>query len=72
VLTNKTLRKLSHTVRPSRTAYTIVAKLSSAKIISLASRATSVPSKPIATPMLAAFNAGASFTPSPVMAAISP
>mmetsp|Transcript_19664 Transcript_19664/g.33826 ORF Transcript_19664/g.33826 Transcript_19664/m.33826 type:complete len:296 (+) Transcript_19664:964-1851(+) len=67
VLTRRTLRKLSHTTRPCFTAYTMVAKLSSAKIISDASRATSVPSLPIATPMLAALSAGASFTPSPVI-----
>ena len=37
-----------------------------------ASRATSVPRPPMAMPMCAAFSAGASFTPSPVMATISP
>mmetsp|Transcript_3527 Transcript_3527/g.6389 ORF Transcript_3527/g.6389 Transcript_3527/m.6389 type:complete len:254 (-) Transcript_3527:534-1295(-) len=72
VLTRRTLRKLSHTTRPCFTAYTMVAKLSSAKIISEASRATSVPSLPMATPMLAALRAGASFTPSPVILVIWP
>ncbi len=37
-----------------------------------ASRATSVPRPPIAMPMCAALSAGASFTPSPVMATTSP
>ena len=55
---------------PSSTALTIVAKLSSAKIISDASLATSVPAIPIAIPILAYFKAGASLTPSPVIAAI--
>ena len=56
--------------RPSRMAPTIVAKLSSARIMSAASLATSVPVMPIATPMSAALSAGASFTPSPVIATI--
>ena len=60
-----TLRRLSYTARPSFTALTIVAKLSSARIILAASLATSVPVMPIATPTLACFSAGASFTPSP-------
>ena len=58
--------------RPSRTAATIVAKLSSARIMSAASLVTSVPVMPIATPMSAALSAGASFTPSPVIATICP
>jgi hypothetical protein len=58
--------------RPSRTAETIVAKLSSARIMFAASFATSVPAIPIATPMSAALRAGASFTPSPVIATIAP
>ena len=37
-----------------------------------ASRATSVPTLPMATPMSARFSAGASLTPSPVIATISP
>lgn len=48
----------------------MVAKLSSARIISLASLATSVPDIPMAIPILAYFKAGASLTPSPVIAAI--
>mmetsp|Transcript_8751 Transcript_8751/g.16115 ORF Transcript_8751/g.16115 Transcript_8751/m.16115 type:complete len:241 (-) Transcript_8751:834-1556(-) len=67
VFTSRIFRRLSQTTRPSRTATTMVAKLSSARIISEASRATSVPSLPIATPMSAALRAGASLTPSPVM-----
>mmetsp|Transcript_20653 Transcript_20653/g.58796 ORF Transcript_20653/g.58796 Transcript_20653/m.58796 type:complete len:327 (-) Transcript_20653:2163-3143(-) len=72
VLIMSTLRKLSHTTRPSRTATMMVAKLSSARIIWEASRATSVPSLPMATPMSAALRAGASLTPSPVMPHTSP
>ena len=49
----------------------IVAKLSSARIMSAASFETSVPLMPIATPMSACLSAGASFTPSPVIATIS-
>jgi len=40
--------------------------------MSAASRATSVPARPIAMPMSAAFSAGASLTPSPVIATTSP
>ena len=58
--------------RPSRTAATMVAKLSSSSTRLDASRATSVPPLPMATPMSAAFSAGASFTPSPVMATNCP
>ena len=50
----------------------IVAKLSSESTIAAASFATSVPVIPIATPTSAFFKAGASFTPSPVIAAILP
>mmetsp|Transcript_6363 Transcript_6363/g.23528 ORF Transcript_6363/g.23528 Transcript_6363/m.23528 type:complete len:220 (-) Transcript_6363:408-1067(-) len=57
--------------RPSATASTIVAKLSSARTMSEADRATAVP-VPIAIPMSARFSAGASLTPSPVIATISP
>ena len=57
---------------PSRTAATIVAKLSSASTMSAASRVTSVPVIPMATPMSAARSAGESFTPSPVMATMFP
>ena len=71
---------------PSSTAATIVEKLSSDKTISEASFATSVPNKghykyififfflipviPIATPICAYLRAGASLTPSPVIATI--
>mmetsp|Transcript_9832 Transcript_9832/g.22456 ORF Transcript_9832/g.22456 Transcript_9832/m.22456 type:complete len:240 (-) Transcript_9832:1734-2453(-) len=49
----------------------MVVKLSSASTIFAAPCATAVPD-PIATPMSAACSAGASFTPSPVIAATSP
>ncbi len=58
--------------RPSSTAATIDAKLSSDSTMSAASFETSVPVMPIATPMSAFFSAGASFTPSPVMATTAP
>ena len=58
--------------RPSRIAAMIVAKLSSARTMSAACLATSVPATPIATPMSADLSAGASLTPSPVMATIAP
>ncbi len=61
-------RMFSYMIRPPFTALTIVAKLSSASIISEASLVTSVPVMPIATPMSACLSAGASFTPSPVIA----
>ena len=57
---------------PLATDLTIVAKLSSAKTIEAASLLTSVPVIPIATPTSAFFNAGASFTPSPVIATMCP
>ncbi len=50
----------------------MVAKLSSVRTRSEASRAASVPRPPMATPMSAALRAGASFTPSPVIATSSP
>ena len=49
-----------------------MAKLSSVRIITAASLETSVPVMPMATPMSAVFRAGASFTPSPVMATTLP
>lgn len=58
--------------RPARTASTSEAKLSSSSTSAAASRATSVPRRPIATPMSAALSAGASFTPSPVIATTWP
>ena len=63
---------LLYTVLPLATALTIVAKLSSASIMEAASLETSVPVIPIATPMSDFFNAGASLTPSPVIATILP
>ncbi len=63
---------LANTRRPSSTASTIVAKLSSVSTIVAASRATSVPLTPIATPMSARRSAGASLTPSPVIATTWP
>lgn len=57
---------------PSSMACRIVEKSSSVRIISAASLATSVPLMPIDMPMSALFNAGASLTPSPVIATISP
>jgi len=53
---------------PSDTAATIDAKLSSVITIAAASRVTSVPACPSAIPMSASFRAGASLTPSPVIA----
>ena len=50
----------------------MVAKLSSARTTSAASLAASVPLLPIATPTSARFSAGASLTPSPVIATTSP
>jgi hypothetical protein len=62
----------SNTARPSSIAATMLAKLSSSRIRSAASLATSVPLMPMAMPMSAVFSAGASLTPSPVTATISP
>jgi len=62
------LVRLSNTPRPSSTAASIVAKSSSVSTMSAASLAISVPARPIATPMSAFRSAGASLTPSPVMA----
>jgi hypothetical protein len=50
----------------------MVEKLSSVRIITAASLVTSVPVMPIAMPMSAFFTAGASLTPSPVMATMWP
>ncbi len=49
-------------------AETMLAKLSSVSTMSAVCLATSVPVMPMATPMLARLSAGASFTPSPVIA----
>ena len=59
-------------VLPSSTEFTRVAKLSSRSITSAACFVTSVPDIPIDTPMSASFIAGASFTPSPVIAQTCP
>ena len=50
----------------------MVVKLSSVSVMSAAPLATSVPVMPMAQPMSAALRAGASFTPSPVMATTWP
>src|SRR3954447_26047354 len=50
----------------------MVAKLSSVRIIAAASLETSVPVMPIAIPMSDCFSAGASLTPSPVIATTWP
>ena len=65
-------RMLAYTFRPFFTAWTMVAKLSSVRTMAAASLATSVPVMPMATPMSACFRAGASLTPSPVMATRAP
>ena len=74
VVTRKKLvsRALVKTIRPSSMAWTMVAKLSSARITLAEPLATSVPMIPIAIPTSACLSAGASFTPSPVMAMSSP
>ena len=59
-------------MRPSLMASTIEAKSSLSKIMSEAFLATSVPILPIAMPMSALLRAGASLTPSPVMAITKP
>ncbi len=50
----------------------MVAKLSSVRTMSAAFFVTSVPVMPMPVPMSAALRAGASFTPSPVMAVTIP
>mmetsp|Transcript_108104 Transcript_108104/g.348966 ORF Transcript_108104/g.348966 Transcript_108104/m.348966 type:complete len:217 (+) Transcript_108104:733-1383(+) len=62
----------AYMTRPFSTAATMEQKLSSVKTMSDAPLATSVPWMPIATPMSAWFSAGASLTPSPVMAVTYP
>ena len=66
------LRRLSKTRRPVRIVATMSPKSSSSSTTAAASRATSVPRWPMAMPICAAFSAGASFTPSPVIATTSP
>jgi hypothetical protein len=68
----RNLRMFAKIARPSSTAATMEAKLSSARIMSATAFATSVPVIPIAMPMSADFRAGASLTPSPVMATTAP
>ena len=63
---------LSNTWRPSSTAASMLAKSSSVSTTSAASRAAAVPDSPMATPMSACLSAGASLTPSPVIATTSP
>ena len=58
--------------RPSSIAVTIDEKSSSAITMSAASLATSVPVMPMAIPIEASSSAGASFTPSPVIATTAP
>ena len=60
---------LSDMRRPSSTAATMLAKLSSARTMSAALFATSEPERPMAMPTSAAWREGASLTPSPVIAA---
>src|SRR5450759_4839162 len=62
---------LSKMRRPRRMAATMDEKSSSSSTRAADSRATSVPRPPMAMPMCAAFSAGASLTPSPVMATTS-
>jgi hypothetical protein len=62
---NITFFKLSNTSRPFSIATTIDEKLLSSKTIFPAAIAKSDP-PPMAIPIFACFNAGASFTPSPV------
>jgi hypothetical protein len=66
------MRYLPNMARPSSTAPTMEAKLSSVRVMSAASRLTSVPVIPMAMPTSACFKAGASLTPSPVMATMWP
>ena len=58
--------------RPSPTAETMVAKLSSDSTMSATFLVTSVPVIPMPTPMSAHLMLGASLTPSPVMAVTAP
>jgi hypothetical protein len=65
-------RMLPKMARPCAIAATPVAKLSSFSTMSAASRATWVPRCPMAMPMSAFLSAGASLTPSPVIATREP
>ena len=62
----------SLTARPHISAVMVEEKLSSRRIIELASLATSVPAMPMENPTSAIFRAGPSFVPSPVTATVSP
>mmetsp|Transcript_117473 Transcript_117473/g.365877 ORF Transcript_117473/g.365877 Transcript_117473/m.365877 type:complete len:250 (-) Transcript_117473:1308-2057(-) len=64
--------KFSEERRPCSMPTTMEANWSSRRMMSAASFATSVPRMPIATPTFACFSAGASLTPSPVIATMSP
>ncbi len=64
--------RLSYILRPIRTPLTIEVKSSSKSTMDADSLATSVPRPPMAIPMFADFRAGASLTPSPVIATTSP
>ena len=68
----RNLATASFTDLPHAIAVTIDLKLSSSRIIALASLAISVPLRPIEKPTSAAFSAGPSFVPSPVTATVSP
>ena len=61
----------SYTFLPHITAFTMLVKLSSVRMMSEASLATSVPAIPIAKPTSAFLRAGASLVPSPVTATTS-
>ncbi len=65
-------RTLSYMVLPWLTATIMVSMLSFSRTTSATSLATSVPVSPMATPIFAAFKAGLSFIPSPVMATTLP
>ncbi len=65
-------RMLLYMTLPSSIAAIMVAKLSSSSTIDEASLVTSVPASPIAMPISASLTAGASLTPSPVMATMFP
>ena len=66
------LRMLWKMALPSSTAWRMQSSSSFARTTSAASLATSVPATPMATPTSAALSAGASLTPSPVMATTQP
>mmetsp|Transcript_40785 Transcript_40785/g.105517 ORF Transcript_40785/g.105517 Transcript_40785/m.105517 type:complete len:531 (-) Transcript_40785:349-1941(-) len=65
-------RRFSEQSRPCSMPATTLCRSSSNSTMSAASFATSVPRMPIAMPTSASFRAGASFTPSPVMAVMWP